>query len=130
VVKDADIVDSAIYKPPVNVKPITEPEANTQAPVKTVDEINSDFFYTVQIGAAAPSATAGLEKYNNLEGLKKIPGDDGMIRYNVGSFQNINDAISLQTAMRNKGFKDAFVTAYYNGKKITLQLASKLLKKN
>jgi N-acetylmuramoyl-L-alanine amidase len=130
VVKDAEITDSAIYKPPVDVKPITDPKANMKAPVKTVDEINSDFFYTVQIGAAAPSATAGLEKYNSVEGIKKISGDDGIIRYNVGSFQNIDDAASLQTVMRNKGFKDAFVTAYYNGKKITLQLASKLLKKN
>lgn len=97
-----------------------------QSPVKT----DSFVYYTVQIGTATNKTTQGLEKYNKQPDLNKMTSDDGMIRFTVGNFQNLNDALLKQNEMRSKGFKDAFVTAYHNNKRITLKEASDLMKKN
>src|SRR6185436_2103534 len=123
--------DSTLYSPPVTVKaePKKEP-AKKIISEKPAPSDNTGFFYTVQIGAAPANAKTGLERYNTVNDLKKITGEDGIIRFTAGNFQNLNDAINLQTSLRNEGFKDAFVTAYFNNKRITLQEAAKLSKKN
>ena len=43
--------------------------------------------------------------------------------------KNKNDAIRLQTKIREMGHKDAFVIAFYENKKISLKEASDLEKK-
>ena len=124
--KDSSATSAVV---PVKPAPKTDsPEKNP--PVKKQPEPNAEFFYTVQIGAVPSGTTTGLERYNEVDNLKKIPGEDGMMRFAAGSFQNLNEAINFQTVMRGKGFKDAFVTAYHNNKRITLQAAAKLSKKN
>ncbi len=85
-------------------------------------------FYTVQIGISQKSE--GIQKFDTVENIRKIISEDGITHYTIGNFQNLNDAIASQGMMRDKGFKDAFVTAYRNNKRITLKEAEDLLKKN
>jgi len=130
-VKDNVVIDQSTDpadKDPV--KTVSKPE--TPVTKNTSDKTTSgpDAFYTVQIGAAPAETKTITEKYKGVDGLKKIKGEDGMIRFTAGNFQNINDAINFQSVLRGKGFKDAFVTAYHNNKRITLNEASQLLKKN
>lgn len=118
-----EVVKTEDSKVEANVKvKKTEPEKPT---LKT-DLI----FFTVQIGAASTGTTQGLEKYSKVEDLKKVAAPDGMTRFTVGNFKNMNDAIIKQGEMRSKGFKDAFITAYHNGTRITLKEATELMKKN
>jgi N-acetylmuramoyl-L-alanine amidase len=123
------IKDSTLYSPPpTKVEVQKEPVKNITSE-KPSSADNTGVFYTIQVGASPASASAGLEKYDAVSDLKKIKGDDGMIRFTSGSFQNVNDAINAQTSLRSQGFKDAFVTAYFNNKRISLSEASKLLSK-
>jgi N-acetylmuramoyl-L-alanine amidase len=115
---------------PIKINADSDVEKNKAAPLKDVAAEKNIVFYTVQIGAAPISSGSTPEKFKDIEGLKKITGVDGMTRFTVGQLQDLNEAISLQTSMRNKGFKDAFVTAYQDNRRITLQEAAKLLKKN
>ncbi|MEP7168163.1 MAG: N-acetylmuramoyl-L-alanine amidase, partial [Bacteroidota bacterium] len=123
--------DSMISSVPIPEKdaPITDKIIGEIAPVKSSHIEVSGIFYTIQIGATPEATKTVLEKYRDVEGLKSIPGEDGMVRFTVGNFQEINQAINFQTVMRGKGFKDAFVTAYHNNKRITLKEALKLLSK-
>lgn len=104
-------------------------------PVKDIKETKNvapddkAIYFTVQLGATKTGATSGVERFVKMEGIRKIDGEDGMTRYTIGKFPSLNEAITLQGEMRTKGFKDAFVTAYNNSKRISLKEAGDLLKK-
>ncbi len=51
----------------------------------------------------------------------------GTYCYTTGSFSNVKDAVNLQKSVRETGFKDAFIVAFYNGERITLQRAKELV---
>lgn len=112
--------------PPVEepVKPVTEKEKPAPAVEKPVSQ---ELFYTVQIGAVQTSATQSIEKFK-ISGVTPIKGDDGFTRFTAGNFTTLDEAMKKQTEMRNKGFKDAFVTAYYRGRRISLKEAGALPK--
>ena len=54
---------------------------------------------------------------------------NGVYRYTTGRFATAREAVNLQKEVRAKGFGDAFVVAFYNGERITLQKAKELLEK-
>jgi hypothetical protein len=77
--------------------------------------------YMVQVGSfknSIPSATFG--------GIKPITSektDMGYIRYLAGEFTKFNSANLVKGQIRNIGFNDAFVVAFYNGERIPLNEA-------
>jgi hypothetical protein len=50
------------------------------------------------------------------------------IRYTSGQFGTLAEAVVKRDATRALGITDAFITVYYNGKRITLSEADLLLK--
>ena len=91
-------------------------------------ESHLGLFYTVQVGVYNKPATA--KQLKNIDPLvtKRLP--NGQIRYSSGMFNSIEAAKPKKADARAKGVKDAFISAYYKGERITLSQASLLLKKN
>ena len=54
---------------------------------------------------------------------------DGVYKFTVGKENDLDKAIDLQNKMRSKGYKDAFVVAFYNGNRISVKDALNILKK-
>jgi len=79
----------------------------------------------VQIGVyAKPSRNAVLNTYSDLH-VEKLT--NGQVRYTSGKFQSIADVIKQRDFVRANGIPDAFITAYKNGKRITIPEAKKEL---
>ena len=91
-------------------------------------ESHLGLFYTVQVGVYNKPAT--IKQLKNIDPLvtKRLP--NGQIRYSSGMFNSIEAAKPKKADARAKGVKDAFISAYYKGERITLSQASLLLKKN
>jgi hypothetical protein len=53
--------------------------------------------------------------------------NSSFIRYVGGIFPNYNYAKPARDLIRNKGFKDAFIVAYFDGKRISIAQARKLI---
>lgn len=87
-------------------------------PIPIDEKIPDGLVFKVQIGAfktALPN--------NTFKGLSPIIAQttpSGYIRYMAGDFEQYNSANSVKNDLRNLGYKDAFVVAYFNGKRITL----------
>ena len=77
--------------------------------------------FRVQIGAYRYKLSDNV--FNDVPHLLMIEGNDGLTRYVSGSFTNIKDAAEHKIDLLLKGFEGAFVTAYQNGKRITLKSA-------
>ncbi len=83
-------------------------------------------FFTVQVGAFKTEVTA--DKLYNLSPLFSKSGTNGNIRYNCGMYSDVAKATSAKESIVSKTrIKDAFVTAYYNGERISLAKAAELL---
>lgn len=71
------------------------------------------------------------------EGAKELKGmteyeyymQNGVYRYTTGNFSTAREATARQKEVRGKGFSDAFIVAFNNGERITLQKAKELLEK-
>lgn len=77
--------------------------------------------FRVQIGAYRFKLSNDV--FTEVPHLLMIEGSDGLTRYVSGSFTNIKDAAEHKIELLLKGFEGAFVTAYQNGKRITLKSA-------
>lgn len=114
--------DSAVSEKFISEK--TQGEINTE---KKNPISKTNIYYTVQIGAMPEGSKAGMERYEKTENVIKRTGEDGVIRFTIGNYQTMNEVLQMQSIMRAKGFKDAFVTAYNNEKRILLKEAAALL---
>ena len=85
---------------------------------KTVEGL----YYTIQVGVFSAPVKKGVFNY---EGLNVVALESGLYRYNAGMFNSALQAADLKNTI-TATIKDAFVTAYYNGKRISLTEASKL----
>ena len=82
-------------------------------------------FLTVQIGVyGKPSRNTILNTYSDLH-VEKLA--NGQVRYASGKFQIMADVITQRDFVRANGIPDAFITAYKNGKRITVPEAKKEL---
>ncbi|HEY4798167.1 MAG TPA: hypothetical protein VII99_03720, partial [Bacteroidia bacterium] len=77
--------------------------------------------YKIQIGAFKNPIPQDLFK-----GLKPIMAEttpQGYKRYTAGIFQKFTAANQAKTQVNNLGYRDAFIVAFYNGKRISLNEA-------
>lgn len=93
-------------------------------PADQVEKIQG-LFFTVQVGVYSKPVDASLLGYItplNTELLK-----DTKLRYTSGRYINLEDAKYKREQARSLGIQDAFITAYYNGIRITVSEAQRLL---
>ena len=95
------------------------------AAAEQVEKIQG-LFYTVQVGVYSKPVAAAL--LQNVNPLNSELTETNKIRYTSGQYNNMNDAVAKRDEIRKQGIVDAFVTAYYNGNRITLSEADLLLK--
>jgi len=84
----------------------------------------SDLLYTVQIGVYKKPVSHS--RLYNLSPIYEDVTQYGFIRYTTGIFSDVSTAGIEKDRIRKLGIKDAFVTAYYNGKRISISEANKL----
>ena len=107
--------------PALDVNYYSDPLAVTASLI----ESTAGTFFTVQVGVyAKPSRNKILNTYSDLH-VEKL--SNGQIRYTSGKFQSIADVIKQRDFVRANGIPDAFITAYKNGKRITVPEAKKEL---
>jgi N-acetylmuramoyl-L-alanine amidase len=81
---------------------------------------NSLIVYKVQITSSDKQIPLNSDKFNGVE----KPGeyiDKGIFKYTAGECKSQIDATRLQAVLRKNGFKDAFVIAMQDGKRIPLK---------
>ncbi|MEX1131842.1 MAG: hypothetical protein WEC15_01330, partial [Flavobacteriales bacterium] len=96
------------------------------APARQVETIKG-LFFTVQVGVY--SKPVALDKLFNITPLNSELTESGKIRYTTGLFLDTEEARIRKDGTVQLGVKDAFVTAYLNGKRIPMREAATLLER-
>lgn len=137
-----------IYKKPANSAVVTNPaktaEDSTKAPQKgndstkpvpanettlvlqKVDSLSVAF--RVQLTSSDKKIPLTSTQFKDIDGLWEYK-ENGLFKYTAGSFDDSNEALKMQKAMREKGFKEAFVVAFQGGKRINMKDALMMQKK-
>jgi len=89
-------------------------------------EVMSGLFYTVQVGVYTKPVPAS--SLYNMSPLNSELTESKKIRYSTGAYTSMQDAVNKRAEAKAAGISDAFITAYYNGSRITLSEADRLLK--
>jgi hypothetical protein len=104
------------------VKP--EPVYSDKKPIPTTGVSKNGLIYTVQVGAFLNPIAQGT--FGGINPIVAEPTPTGYMRYFAGQFNKFFTADQVKTQIRNIGFRDAFVVAYYNGRRITLTEALRI----
>ena len=121
-----------IYRPPVieehdeknpNDPPPPLPDSSneeTESAIVTEIQLPSTI-YRIQIGAY--KVVLSDKVFDGVDNVVSFKGNDGWIRYMTGSFDNYSDAVNYRKQMRSRGFEDAFIVTFKDGKRIPLNRA-------
>jgi hypothetical protein len=91
------------------------------------DEVNLEFTVQIMVAKASVSA-AELKKMSKLGKIDKEAEGTEMYRYFSGTYEVLEDAnIQLEKA-KLAGYTDAFIVAYKDGERITIERAKELMK--
>jgi hypothetical protein len=98
----------------------------TAAPARQVETVKG-LFFTVQVGVY--SKPTPLDRLFNITPLNSERTETNKIRYTTGVFLDQDRARARRDEAVGLGVKDAFITAYLNGKRIPMRDARALLQK-
>ena len=130
----------SIYTPPSAIEePVVEESNDTLTPIDSSNISNDEkediiqpqaniesTVYRVQIGAFNIKLSEKI--FEGVDNVVSFKGNDGLVRYMTGSFNNYSDAINYRSQMRSRGFDDAFVVTFKDGKRVPL--SKSISKKN
>jgi hypothetical protein len=84
-------------------------------------ERNDRTLVRVQLGAFRNKLSKNI--FAGISDLVTIKGDDGLVRYYTGVYNDINKAAAHKVDMLGRGFGGAFLVAFKNGKRVSLKEA-------
>lgn len=127
-----------IYRPQINdviintedlsSEEVLNEKLNDSSELKSDEEVVSDqsksgTVYRVQIGAY--KVVLNSEVFSGVKNVISFKGNDGLVRYMTGSFNDYKNAVLYSKEMKARGFNDAFIVTYENGERVALSTAIK-----
>jgi len=99
------------------------PLISVSNPAKTPVKSADDLTYRIQIAASSKPINLKDPKFSSFKEIRNDKSESGMNRYVVGNYSNYDDCVNQLATIRKKGFKDAFIVSYKNGKRMAVNYA-------
>jgi N-acetylmuramoyl-L-alanine amidase len=125
-VKEFRPTDKDAYKPSKDEVKQDPPKENG-----VVEPVNGsgDVVFRVQFMTSSSLISTDSDKFRGIE-VVSVQQQDGIYKYMAGNEKDFNKASSLQTELRGKGYKDAFMVAFQGNRRIPVKEALDILQKN
>ncbi len=108
-------------------KQLVDQEGSAPVPVIHVDTPKNGVLYKVQFYTTPRRIENTASRFKGVKDVDYYE-HNGMFKYTSGIFTNLEAATSHQKTVRSGGYKDAFVVAFHNNKRISIADASELTK--
>lgn len=103
-------------------------EIKKDVPENKMEMPEYGLIFKVQLMNSDKKLGVKSHKFKGVDDVQEVEMD-GSYRYYAGKFKSIEEATKAQSSLREHGFKDAFMVAFKNGKRITMSEARELLEK-
>ena len=119
-------VDTIVKKPMVKTPEVKKPETKTEIkPVIKTEVVSSDAAsFKVQLSASGKKLELVPSNFNGLSNIS-IASEGNLYKYMYGETSNYEEAKRLLSEAKTKGYSSAFLIAFKNGKKVSVQEALK-----
>jgi N-acetylmuramoyl-L-alanine amidase len=107
-------------------KDFSEIQINSKATDIALDSKNQEIVFKVQIISSGSRLAKDSPHFNNVKNVWEYR-ESGLYKYTVGNHIDLKAAAMLQSELRGKGFSGAFVVAFKNGNRISVEEAKKFL---
>ena len=95
------------------------PVGKKERPAKTPPPASKDeVFFCVQLAASPTLLDVGRGKWNRIDQTVEVVREGSLYKYQIRNFQSLASANAVKKELRGKGFSDAFVVAYKNGRRV------------
>lgn len=119
-VEEVKIVETPVQKPTTTPFEVKKPE--TKPEVKP--EVTSGVVFKVQLSASSKKLDLVPSNFNGLSNIS-MSSEGTLYKYMYGQTSSYDEAKRLMQEARGKGYTSAFVIAFKDGKKVTVQEALK-----
>lgn len=96
------------------------------------NEVNSGVVYKIQIisckGKTPEAVNRLIKKLSVIRKIEKNTEGKGITTYTTGNLKKWQEAVTMQTQVKQEGVKNATIAAFLNGKRITIEEAKKINK--
>ena len=89
----------------------------------------ADTYFSVQFTTSSKPLSLSSGKLKDLKDVHREEVNKNLYRYMIGKYADLEEARAAQAEMKKKGFKDAFITGYVNGKRTSVQKVESALEK-
>jgi hypothetical protein len=89
--------------------------------------VYGEVIFKVQLGIYSKNDVVELSKIQELNDVQKTEISEGIHRYTVGTFTNIQGAMLKLNALVKKGFEGSYIISFYNDEQISIKKAKELL---
>jgi N-acetylmuramoyl-L-alanine amidase len=114
---------------PTDAKTLTPPDippvTNSHSDLATADSSvrippSPSVIYKIQITASEKAIALNDPRFGGTKDIANDKSEKGVNRYVVGNYTDLQETQLRLASLRQKGFKDAFIVAYKDGKRIPL----------
>lgn len=117
------VVASKSYLNPGDTMFFSMPEEVTETPVDSLRDIPQGLEYRIQIFASGVSHSLDSPVFKGLENIEE-KFDGTLYRYYIGQLSSVAEAKTVRQNIVEKGIEDAFIVAFVNGERISLDQAN------
>jgi N-acetylmuramoyl-L-alanine amidase len=103
---------------PMTPQPEKAPDTRPLPGPASLDDIGISLH--VQLAASQKPLDTDHPKWNNTGYLIEVVQEDGYFKYQAKNFTTLQNAYQARTALENRGFPGAFIVAYRNGARISM----------
>jgi len=105
--------------------PVPTPNRNVNQAPPPPPKADVQFF--VQMVASGQPQNTTSDRWRNLPYTIEVVKESDLFKYRARNFQSIDQAVLAKQYLRDRGFPEAFVMAFYKGKRISMEEAKALL---
>ncbi|MFH0895248.1 MAG: N-acetylmuramoyl-L-alanine amidase [Bacteroidota bacterium] len=127
---ESDLKDTLKYDPKqFEVKDTVKVKPNNNGNVNNNNNSNdkpAGIVYRIQIKTSETKISLTSKSFSGLKNVYEY-NDKGKFKYTAGEYKSLKEANAYLKELKGKGYPDAFVVAFNNDKRISIEEAKKLL---
>lgn len=112
---------------PVPVRVTNTPRGEAPAASPRMPELPANIQFHVQLAATSRALDTRDDKWRNTGYSIELVREDNLYKYQARNFTSLEQAFEARLLLQSRGFPDAFIVAYKDGRRISVEQAKKEL---